>query len=259
MNRINIWQETLPVRFGNIDSSDRVTLAAVFDFFQEAAISHAEHLGVGREAMARTGQVWVLSRMSVLILRRPRWTETLTLRSWPRGAEKLFALRDYDLRDTEGAPLVLGRSGWLVLDREKRRPLRSQSFIEGLPRNEGLDALAGLPPGLEARNGLSLMGERRAVYSDIDCNGHVNNARYVQWIQDSLAPGHLIQARGMRLDINYLREVMGGDSIQLWAAPLPPEAAKAGESGLEPWQSLTALEGRYADDRPAFRAELRTR
>ncbi|MDR2729445.1 MAG: hypothetical protein LBB81_00925, partial [Treponema sp.] len=94
---VDVWQETHSIRFGEIDKSDRLTLSAALQSFQEAAICHAENLGVGREDMARTGRVWILSRMSVLVERRPKYCETVTIRSWPRGGEKLFAMRDYDI------------------------------------------------------------------------------------------------------------------------------------------------------------------
>ncbi|MDR2798008.1 MAG: acyl-ACP thioesterase, partial [Treponema sp.] len=88
---MDIWQETFSVGFKDIDPSDRLTLGAIFDYFQEASINHAEHLGVGRVPMAQAGQVWILSRISVVLDHRPRYGETITLRSWPRGTEKLFA------------------------------------------------------------------------------------------------------------------------------------------------------------------------
>ena len=164
MSKLDIWQETFAVRFGVIDRSDRLTLDAVFQLFQEAAISHAENLGVGREDMARSRQVWILSRMSVLIERRPKYGETLTVRSWPRGGERLFALRDYDIRDASDTPVVRARSGWLIIDMEKRRPLRPQSVMDTLPRNEGLDALPAGAAGLVERPGLQKAAERKAAY-----------------------------------------------------------------------------------------------
>ncbi|MDR2069709.1 MAG: acyl-ACP thioesterase [Spirochaetaceae bacterium] len=247
---MDIWQETFPLRFGSIDRSDRLTLAATFDFFQEVAISHAENLGVGREAMARTGQGWVLSRISVFLERRPRWGETITVRSWPRGWDRLFAVRDYDIRDASDTPVVRGRSNWLILDIEKRRPLRPQAVMDTLPLNEGLDALPGGAGALETRDALARAGERHARYSDIDYNGHVNNARYIQWIQDVTGPGLLEQADEMRLDINYLSEIKSGEAIELWTAPIPgPDA---------PFQSAAAYEGRRREGSQAvFRAELR--
>lgn len=238
----DIWEETFALRFGAIDRSDRLTADAAFGFFQEAAISHAERLGVGRAAMAGRGQGWVLSRITVFMERRPRWGETITVRSWPRGGERLFALRDYDIRDASGAPLVRGRSSWLILDLEKRRPLRPQAVMDNLPLNPGLDALPGGGGGLEARDGLIRAGERRALYSDIDYNGHVNNVRYIQWIQDIAAPGMLEQAAQIRLDINYLNEVLPGEVTGLWTAAL--------DEGM-------AVEGRREEGPAVFRAELR--
>jgi acyl-ACP thioesterase len=253
---MDIWREKVSVKFGAVDRSDRLTLASTFDFFQEAAISHAENLGVGREALARTGQGWVLSRISVLMERRPRFGEAITVRSWPRGWEKLFALRDYDIRDDSDTPIVRGRSSWIILDIEKRRPLRPQGVMDTLPLNEGLDALPGGGGGLEVRENLVSAGERRAAYSDIDYNGHVNNTRYIQWIQDITEPAALEEARRIRLDINYLSEVKPGDLTGLWAAPL--EAALGGPEG-GPSGIGRAVEGRRREGGQAvFRAELRT-
>lgn len=241
---MDIWQETFSVGFRDIDPSDRLTLGAIFDYFQEASINHAEHLGVGRTPMAQAGQVWILSRISVVFDHRPRYGETITLRSWPRGTEKLFALRDYDIRDASDTPLVRSRSGWLILDKEKHRPLRPREVVDKLPLNPGLDALPERVCGLNARDMLTKAGERRAAYSDIDYNRHVNNTRYIQWIQDITNPELLEQAGHMRLDINYLSEIKGGEITELWSVPL---------SG-----SGFAFEGRRQDGgQVVFRAELR--
>jgi acyl-ACP thioesterase len=247
---MNLEQQTLRLHFGAIDRSDRLTLASTFDFFQEIAINHAETLGVGREAMVKTGQLWVLSRLSVVWDRRPVWRESLTVRTWPRGWEKLFALRDYDIRDGAGLPVVRGRSCWIILDMEKRRPLRPQSVMETIPRNEGMDALEGIPGSLESRDDLRQAGERRALYSDIDYNGHVNNVRYIQWIQDCMDAAVLERAGRARLDINYLGEVQTGETVELWNAEFP----------VEGWDWAAAFEGRRRTEQarePSFRAELR--
>lgn len=247
---VNIWQETYPVRFGSIDRSDRMTLDAMFQFFQEAAISHAENLGVGREAMTQTGQAWVLSRMTVLADRRPNYCETVTVRSWPQSFEKLFAIRNYDIRDKDDIPVVTSRSAWLIVDMEKRRPLRPQSLIFDMPLNEGKEALppeAGGAAGLTERSNLQKAAERKALYTDVDYNGHVNNVRYIQWIEDTLDPVFLEKADKMRFDINYLNEILSGEVIEILNAPF--EDANC--------NSAFAFEGRKENGQAAFRAELR--
>jgi acyl-ACP thioesterase len=241
---MDVWKETYPVGFTAVDESGGLTLAAVFDYFQEAAIRHAENLGVGRDPLTALGQGWVLSRLSVLLRRRPRQAEQITVRTWPRGWEKLFALRDFDIQDGAGTPIASARSCWLIVDLKKRRPLRPQAAMEKLPRNEGLDALMDGGKGLDAPVGAEKAAERTAAYSDIDFNGHMNNARYVQWVQDIVEPAALARAETMRLDINYLNEVKLGETLELWKAQVP---SRPGES--------TAVEGRRGGS-PVFRAEL---
>jgi acyl-ACP thioesterase len=258
-----MWQEEHRVRFGDIDPSDRLTLAAAFNLFQEAAMSHAEDLGVGRESLAQTGELWILSRISVYIARRPRFREDIIVRSWPRGWEKLFAIRDYDILDREGRAVVRGRSGWIILDMAKRRPLRVQQVVEPLPSNEGINAFSALSPGLAGRVTLQKRGERIAAYSDIDYNGHVNNARYIHWLQDITPLETLEQADQMRLDINYLSEVMPGETVELWSGPLEAGDFYLPGSPREDYperiKEALAYEGRRpGSDKPVLRAELRT-
>ena len=257
---VSIWREDVSVRFGDVDRSGRLTLGSVFSFFQEAAISHAADLGVGLSAMTQSGQAWILSRISLFVERRPSYDEAIQVRTWPRRWEKLFALRDYAIVDGGGSTIVRGRGAWLVLDIEKRRPLRVQSIMDTLPPNEGVDAFPAGPAGLSPRENLSKTMERGALYSDIDSYGHANNARYVQWIQDATDMETLTKAGQFRLDINYLNEVMPGETVEIWAAPLenntPTE--NAGDYPSAPGSAF-AYEGRRPESsQPVFRAELRT-
>jgi len=254
---VDVWHESIPVRFGAIDKSDRLTLNSIFNYFQEAAISHADNLGVGREEMAHTGQLWILSRMSVIVKKRPKYCEKISVRSWPRGWEKLFAIRDYEIKDSTDTAVVSARSAWLIVDIEKHRPLRPQSVMDNMPLNEGLNALtpedcgaAGLPE----RNNLQKITERKALYTDLDFNGHVNNVKYIQWIEDTLDLTLLENTEKMRFDINYLNEIMGGDSAELFSAPIYCEEGPENASA----DYAFAFEGRKKENnQAAFRAELR--
>jgi acyl-ACP thioesterase len=195
--------------------------------------------------------------MSVVMDSRPKWGEPVIVRTWPRGADRLFAVRDYDIRDKDGQLLIRGRSGWIILDMDKRRPLRAQPVVEQFPQNDGLNALNGTPLGLETRENLAKAGERRAAYSDIDYNGHVNNARYISWIQDLPDAEILEKADHIRFDINYLNEIKCGELIELWAANI--DAPEAASDDGNSYSRAQAFEGRNAAGAQAmFRCELRT-
>ncbi len=237
-----IHEESFRVCTWDSDASLKLTASAAFNFCQEAAGTHAEELGVGLDAMDTQGIAWILSRMSLALDRRPKRGAKLTIRTWPLGAARLFVHRDYELFD-EGGVFGRGRSAWLIVDTASKRPKRPEQLIEGLPRNEGREALPDGAGSLSAAEGIAPLAGRRAAYSDLDYNGHVNNARYVQWIQDSLDADELAAAAGFRLDLNYLSEVKAGSSVDILGA----------SDG-----SLRSLEGRRAEDgAPVFRAELR--
>ena len=261
---MDVWQEKLTLRYGNVDRSDRLTLEGTLSFFQEAAISHAAIIGVGRDAMTANAQAWVLSRLSVFIEKRPKYGDNLIVRSWPRGPEKLFCLRDYDIAyESSGKTLVRARSGWLVLDMEKRRPLRIQAIADKIPLNDGLNALLSGPLGLEAREDLVSVGKHLAAYSDIDYYGHVNNVRYVRWIQDITPPELLDKAEQIRLDINYLSETLPGEEVELLSSSITHPGANSNEYSRDYLKdypsnlsSAFAYEGRKQEGQCVFRAEL---
>ncbi|HEY9592867.1 MAG TPA: acyl-ACP thioesterase domain-containing protein [Spirochaetia bacterium] len=214
-------EEPFTVCTWDVDRSDRLTMASAFNFCQEVAGNHARELGVGAEWMRERKLAWVLSRMSLVLTTRPGWGARLVVRTWPRGTDRLFAVRHYELFAADGARLGVGRSAWIALNMETLRPRRVESLGVAIPDNPGLDAMADGAAAVEAREGLSPRGEHLAGYSDIDYNGHVNNARYVQWIQDAVPLEDLLAAPSLRMDINYLAEVKPGDRAILETADLP--------------------------------------
>jgi hypothetical protein len=126
-----------------------------------------------------------------------------------------------------------------------------------LPVNDGLNALASGPVSLSARENLQKAGERKALYSDIDYNGHVNNVSYIKWIEDVLDPSIPEKSGRMRFDINYLNEVLSGEAIDLLTTAIDGSgdtiAAGFGAPG-----AAFAVEGRNTlTGQAAFRAELK--
>ncbi len=243
-----IHEETFRVRTWDVDRSDRLTMAAVYNYCQEVAGNHATALGVGMGYMQANGIVWILARMSAVLETRPPSGAELIVRTWPRGTDRLFAMRDYELVDTAGAVLGRGRSAWMVVDAATFRPRRPEAVAEGLPTNEGRDSLADGALAIKAAEGLAVVARRSVAYSDIDYNNHMNNARYAQWVQDAVDPEALATAEGMRLDINYLAEMKPGSAADILVGS---------PTGLDGWRAGYAVEGRSVPDGQAtFRARL---
>jgi acyl-ACP thioesterase len=236
---INVFTKEFTVSFRHIDRGGLLTPTAALDCLEEAAFGHAELLGVGYDAMMEKRQAWILSRISVRMDKRPRFHEKVAVSSWPRGHDRLFAVRDYDMKVGDQT-LVRARSDWIILDLDKRRPIRPQEVMDKMPLNEGKNALDESPVALGETEGLVLAAERKALYSDLDFNGHVHNTRYMQWICDLLDPEKLERAPMICFDINYLKEITASSVTELWLG---------GDKGTY------HIEGRQAQT-PVFRARV---
>ena len=216
----NIWQETYQIRSYEVDCHHRLSVLAIFNFMQEAASRHAEALGVSIQQLLAENYTWLLSRLKIKIASFPVWQDQINIRTWPSGAQRLFALRDFELQDKENQALAAAVSAWLVLDVEKGRPTRIGPFVERLKPLEGEhilpDTLDKLP-GLEFRT-----HEKKFVvrYRDLDINQHVNNASFVEWLVESIPIRVLNTSVLAELEINFMAEAFLEDHILAACHPL---------------------------------------
>ena len=144
------------------------------------------------------------------------WDE-VTLRTWPRGTENIFALRDLEMYDAEGKRLSAASSSWVVLDYGTRRVQRPDKALSHLnttfPDARALTRNAAKIPAVPADN--QQITRLTAAPGDIDVNLHVNNARYIEWVTDSYDPQFLSSHTPYAIDVNYLSEGHYGDNIAI--------------------------------------------
>ena len=213
--------DTHRVRSYEIDAKGRLTVDTVCNLFQEAASRHARDLGVGADQLSALNRFWVLSQLSLKIERYPGWGETLRIETWPSGQERLFALRDFSLTTADNAPVASGISAWLVIDADRRRPLRIEQTLAHL--NPVTDIRAKAPPPIRLSKPMG-EGERkrfRTRYRDLDVNHHMNNVRYIERVVESLPSAQLPRLSLKTLQINFLAEALFGDTIISHACPQP--------------------------------------
>ncbi len=209
-----------------------------------AANKHIDLLGEGYRALLDQGLVWVLSRMKLHFLRFPHVEEQITIRTWPKTIQqKLFFIRDYEIRSAEGKLLTAATSAWLMMNMQTRRLVPPAALQLNLPQNPDRQALTEplekLTPPADGEERLRL----RAGYSAIDVVGHVNNARYIEWVCDAFPTfwyqGHSLET----LQINYDREVHPEDEVVVKVAALdgqPGALALSGKNLTQGTEAFTA-------------------
>jgi acyl-ACP thioesterase len=190
----DVWTEGFRVRAYEADPDGLAPAATLVDYFQEAAGNHASSVDLerGPSLLPDRYGVWVLTQLQLDVDRRPAWREAVTLATWASGRDKLYAWRDFEMTGDDG-PIARGTSRWLVLDAERRRPVRLPGTVERLPLADRPAALAREDLALSPPEGVAHTDRRRVRLSDLDQNAHANNARYLVWALDALPdpPGAL--------------------------------------------------------------------
>lgn len=192
--------------------------AAMLDIMQEAAGRDAANLGFGYDDMIAGNTAWVLSRIKLIFHNYPKWRDEVTLKTWHKGANRIFYLRDFQLEDSVGNVAVSATTSWLIIDLASRRMVRNSTLAENFDNSAMGDAIAEQAEKVSLPKGAvpELVDTHKVVWSDIDTNGHVNNVKYVVWALDSLDYDLVASKSVKELLVNYDCEVLPGQSVDLY-------------------------------------------
>jgi acyl-ACP thioesterase len=193
----------------------KLNLYSLFNYLQDIASEHAEKLGFGRNDLMRDNRFWVLSRIYAEISCWPLWEENIILKTWPNGTDKLFALRNYEVRYPDGKIIGAGISSWLILDSNTRKVQRPDSILSSYNPDLHTDyspvrQAVKLEPAAE--NGI-ITSTFRVKISDLDVNLHTNNVRYLKWVADTYDLGFVMKNIPQSAEINYLAESIYDDEV----------------------------------------------
>lgn len=227
------------------DASWRLKPSSFMDLAQEAAGQHAVYLGFGYDDLIATNTAWILSRVHVEFVDAPKWRENITLRTWHKGLNRLFFLRDFILTDDLGRERVKATTSWLVLNLETRRLVRDPKLMEEgtVCTDNVIETPADkvvMPKDIEPQ----YVMDHHVAYSDVDMNGHTNNAMYMQWAMDAV-DYDIASTRPVKwFTINFNHETKAGDIVALY------KVVKEEEDGRHVF-----VEGKV-NDQSAFTVEI---
>lgn len=212
MNEKHTKQLTL--RISDYDCYDHLTPHAILDFFQDVAGEHADMIGVGFNKMIKEDLIWVLVRTKYIVKKYPPLYSSVNVTTWPREKGRLDFDREYLIEDENGETLIEGLSKWVVVNVKTRRLAMSRNinyeceilphsnFEKEFPKLEDFDE-SNLTPFIE-----------KTTFSDLDHNGHVNNANYARYILNAI---QLTKEQTIKeFEIDHIKELMPNSLIKIF-------------------------------------------
>jgi acyl-CoA thioesterase FadM len=223
---------TLPLRVPlyDLDLRDEVSCATLFRYFEETAIQASGHLGFTFDWYRARGQFWVIRSLRLKRTGAAHFQDELEIRTWVSAMTRVRADRNYLVRRVrDGRVLARATANWVYLDTRTLFPARIAPEIVGLFKDT---EPAALPPR-ELRASLFSPDEtlrgvmtRRAQYFEADSARHVNNAIYVDWLEEAVRDTLLAHGYALPLDggpslwfyrhaLEYLNSARPGDHLEI--------------------------------------------
>lgn len=199
----------------DIDFRKKVSLTSLVNFLLVTAGKNADENGFGVLDLQTKNYTWVLSRLSLEMLRIPTDADTLSIETWIEEVDAVFTARNFRILDADGNVIGWAASSWAVIDLNTRRPVA----LDTLPDLHRFIVAEGTPVGIPPRIPVAEGGVANTFsvkYSDTDVNVHANSLHYVRWISDCFSLDFYKSHTIKRFDINYLKELTFADNGEVF-------------------------------------------
>mgnify|MGYP003291905831 CR=1 FL=1 len=206
-----IYSQDFLINDNAVDRYGRLKPSMILFYAQEVAGRHFNVISMDYEALAKLGMFWAIIRQRVQITRLPMRDETIHVETWPMPNTRVAYPRSVVAYDEAGNELFRTITLWVLMDIETRAmilPGKSGLIVPGTLRGGELAAPGSLSPKV-----LTHHRTRPVCYTDLDRNGHMNNTRYLDWIDD-LMPSSFHEGHTMKeLTVCYLSEAREGQEL----------------------------------------------
>ncbi len=210
-----IWHQRFDIRSYEADSTGKARVSTLCNLLQEAASKHSNHLGFGYHDIVSAGAIWMLSRLVLHVSERPGFGDSVVVRTWPKGTRGPFAVRDFTIDRDEHAkttPVACATTVWVVVDLETGRPRRPDSILPAEHLTPDVHAINRSLEKLPPHDSWETSHDIHVRSSDMDILEHVNNVRYIEWIEDLVA--EIGVADPIReIEINFLSDARYNDAL----------------------------------------------
>lgn len=216
----------VPVPVAELDPFAELRPSALIRLLQTAASEASCALGFDVAWYDRNGTTWVVRRTQFESLEPARHGDMLVIRTWVSDMRRVRSWRRYEVsREADGAVIARAATDWVyatVAGAPAALPHDLQQTF--MPRGVVTEPR---PPRIRPPDDTApLLPLRSVEWADLDSLGHVNNARYADFVQQAVLDrlrhggwsggatsrdeGYL---RAEALDLEYLRPALMGEQL----------------------------------------------
>ena len=211
---MTLFEETVKIRYSEMDCDLVLKPGAMLQFLQDLASDNAESLGFGYSYIIKHNLAWFLLKYRLEFEDYPEGIYDLTIKTEPRGYNKMFAYRDFYILHN-GKQIGKATSTWTLVDLTKKSMANAADVLAGNKnmvqheKKEG-DLQYGkirLPEKFDMQKTFEIR------FDDLDVNKHVNNANYIVWAIEPLDFDFRRSHKLKTVDMMFKKEITYGNKV----------------------------------------------
>ncbi len=213
---LKTYQESYLLRTKDCDVNGEWRFSAILEALQETAGGHCDRLGCGRNDLWKMGIAWVLIRSKVQMERYPGIGEQVSVETFHLPVRHRLFPRYFIIRDGYGKNIGKASTLWALMNLKTRQTAVPDPVASLMPDNSDLKAPLPLP-GTIAPLADSRQIEKRYIpaFTDLDVNGHMNNARYADLLCNMLGTDIMKTIWFQSMTVNYNAEILPDQQTDL--------------------------------------------
>ena len=185
-------------------------------YLESSGAKHSNIAGLGLKQMEDTRLTWVLLNWKVDVIKRPKYDDTIIVKTWSASTDKLYAYRDFEVYDQDDNLLCTATSKWVLMNIDTWKIVRMTEDMMKPYESENYTIYPNYKyPKVD--NSIDLNDDYKIVditKDMIDVNHHVHNTYYYNIALEAL-PDELKENQFDHFEIIYKKEIRKTNSVRV--------------------------------------------
>lgn len=208
-----IYCNNYKIGLEDIGIKNEATNKALLAIMEDVAGLHSASVGYGVLDIETKKRVWILLDWKMKVIKRPKYNDDIKAETWSRKVERLYAYRDFQLKDKEGNIIAIGTSRWILIDTDRKRPMKLTEDIADLYESETDKSV--FPEQIEDIKCENYLFKKDYYIQrrDIDINEHMHNLNYLDMAYEILPEDVYKNKVFDNIRIVYKKEILYGEKV----------------------------------------------
>ncbi len=209
-----IFKSVVKTGLKDIGKNNLIKNETILEILENVGGEHSNKAGYGALDIERTGVSWVLLEWKIKVIKRPIYSEDLTVETWGRGFQKAYTYRDYRVYNSKNELCIIATSKWALIDINKRNVVKLTDEIKEKYEPEDISVFEETKINkIEIPDKFLQELEYKVGRKDIDVNNHMHNTYYLNLAYEVL-PTEVYENRPYdSIRITYKKEIKLGDVV----------------------------------------------